>query len=101
MPRSVDLFSDSFEYSDYLDYIEYIEMSMGIEGNSEVVKNREAKREAILESRSREISERQNDTHDVEKQRDLLELDRTLPLNWSTMKKFYNMGVPSLLCFVV
>ncbi|CAG8950181.1 hypothetical protein HYFRA_00008418 [Hymenoscyphus fraxineus] len=28
-------------------------------------------------------------------------MDPTLPLNWSTLKKFYNMGVPSLLCFVI
>lgn len=29
-----------------------------------------------------------------------VELDPALPLNWSTRKKFLNMGVPSILCFV-
>lgn len=28
-------------------------------------------------------------------------LDPTLPLNWSARKKFFNMGIPSLLCLVV
>lgn len=28
-------------------------------------------------------------------------MDTSNPLNWSTLKKFYNMGVPSLLCFVM
>lgn len=27
-------------------------------------------------------------------------LDRSLPLNWPTRKKFFNMAVPSVLCFV-
>jgi hypothetical protein len=26
--------------------------------------------------------------------------DPTLPLNWSRSKKFFNMAVPSILCFV-
>lgn len=29
------------------------------------------------------------------------ELDSSLPLNWSGGKKFFNMAVPSILCFVV
>jgi hypothetical protein len=28
-------------------------------------------------------------------------LDPTLPLNWSGQEKFFNMAVPSILCFVV
>lgn len=28
-------------------------------------------------------------------------LDPSLPLNWSVKKKILNMGIPSLLCFVV
>jgi hypothetical protein len=29
------------------------------------------------------------------------DLDPSLPLNWSTTKKFYNMAVPSIICLVV
>jgi hypothetical protein len=29
------------------------------------------------------------------------ELDTSLPLNWSSRKKFFNMAIPSILCFVV
>jgi len=29
------------------------------------------------------------------------QLDVSLPLNWSTKKKFFNMAVPSFICFVV
>jgi hypothetical protein len=29
------------------------------------------------------------------------ETDPALPLNWSIKKKIFNMGIPSLLCFVV
>lgn len=28
-------------------------------------------------------------------------IDTSLPLNWSTPKKCYNMGIPSLMCFVM
>lgn len=28
-------------------------------------------------------------------------LDTSLPRNWSTKKKFYNMAVPAILCLVV
>ena len=29
------------------------------------------------------------------------DLDPSLPLNWSTTKKFYNMAIPSIICLVV
>jgi hypothetical protein len=35
------------------------------------------------------------------KTRNDTEVDVSLPLNWSTKKKFLNMVVPSFICFVV
>jgi hypothetical protein len=51
-----------------------------------------------------ELSELEQQTQDAidheEKGQLDVTLDRTLPLNWSTRKKFFNMAVPSILCFV-
>ena len=59
---------------------------------------------AEVEQQQVELPPSQSGSNDVEVKVDggIPEfLDPTHPLNWSTAKKFYNMGVPSLLCFVV